>query len=137
MQPFPLARRTRERLARAGDEFAAEFLERQLARHPDDLPALVELSNLLTQLGRVEDGLKADQRLVRQFPEEPGYRYNLACSLALLGRTSEALTELETSIELGYDDLEHLVLDTDLDALREEPRYLSLVRRLEAGLSSR
>ena len=127
---FPLSPAVIGELDRLGQEFLAGFYGRQVERHPDDVEALVELGNLLTQLGRLEEGLAIDQRLVALAPEDPNVRYNLACSLALLGRTELALSELERAHELGYDDAAHMLADADLASLRSEARFRRLVQRL-------
>jgi Flp pilus assembly protein TadD len=121
-----------DRLEHLGQEFLVEFLQRALARHPDNLAALAELATLLTQLGRLEEGLAADPRLVRLAPRDPTVHYNLACSLALLARTGAALDALERAAELGYRDLDHMLADEDLASLRDEPRFQTLVARLGA-----
>src|SRR5262249_1738458 len=129
--PFPPA--VQERLERLGDEFLAEILGRASARHPDDVGVLSELAATLTRIGRLEEGLAADERLVRLAPEDPTVPYNLGCSLALLGRADRALDALEHAFALGYRDTEHLLADDDLATLRDEPRYHRLVERLQAA----
>jgi len=129
---LPLEPEVQERLDRLGLEFLAEFLGRASTRHPEQVETLAELATILTRLGRLEEGLAADERLVRLAPEDATVRYNLACSLALLGRKDSALDALERAFELGYRDAAHLGADTDLDALREEPRFRALAARLAA-----
>jgi tetratricopeptide (TPR) repeat protein len=121
-----------ERLDHLGLEFLAEILGRASARHPDDLGPLTELATILTRLGRLQEGLAADERLVRLAPDDPTVRYNLACSLALLGRTQDALDALEYAFVLGYRDTAHLLADDDIESLRAEPRFQALVARLQA-----
>jgi Flp pilus assembly protein TadD len=120
-----------ERIERLGLEFLAEILGRSLALHPDRVDVLAEYATLLTRLGRLTEGLEADRRLVALAPEDPTVHYNLACSLALVGDGSAALDALERAVELGYRDAEHLLVDEDLAALRETPRFVRLVRELE------
>ena len=127
---FPIPRPLRERLDRLGQEFLADFLERATARHPENAEALAELAGVLTRLGRLEEGLAADEKLVGLVPENPTVHYNLACSLALLGRRDSALDALERAIQLGYDDSEHLLEDEDLASLRDQARFQELVIRL-------
>lgn len=122
-----------ERLEHLGLEFLADFLGRASARHPARLETLAELATTLTRLGRLEEGLAADQRLVRLVPDDPTAHYNLACSLALLDRKETALDALERAFELGYRDAEHLAADVDLDGLRGEPRFRALAARLAAA----
>ena len=81
---------------RAGREQGVElrFLEGVRARFPDDPLVLKALGDLYTRVGRIEDGLAVDRRLVRLCPEEEMVWYNLACSCALAGRT-DLTPELE------------------------------------------
>ena len=68
-----------------------------------------------------------DERLVCLLPEDPVARYNLACSYALLSENKDAVRQLCKAVELGYDDLEHLRHDPDLDNIRDVPEYLHIV----------
>lgn len=133
MDPFPITAPLREQLETAGCEFLADFFGREVKRHPENLHAWMELGNLLTQLGRYEEGLRVDRRLARLVPTDPTVHYNLACSLALLSLKDEALGALERSVDLGYDDPEYLLADEDLATLRGEPAFATLIRRLRAG----
>lgn len=115
-----------------GLEFLAGFLETEIARHPENLGAWIELGHVYTRAGRFEEGLAVDLELVRRAPQDPTVRYNLACSLALLRRKEEALDALEQAVALGYEDPEHLLADLDLASLREEARFRGIVRGLGA-----
>lgn len=119
-----------ERLGVLGLEFLAEILGLSTARHPDNFEALSELATVLTRLGRLDEGLVVDERLVGIAPLDPTVRYNLACSLALLGRIEPALDALERALELGYRDREHLLADVDLERVRSHPRFQALLERL-------
>ncbi len=119
-------------LERLGLEFLADFLGRARRHHPEDVEVLAELATTLTRLGRHEEGLSLDRRLVELLPDDATARYNLACSLALCHASAAALVELERAIELGYSDAEHLLADEDLASLRQEPSFLALVERLRS-----
>jgi tetratricopeptide (TPR) repeat protein len=121
---------TQRCLDRAGDEFLVKTLRSETDRR-ENLAALVELGAVLTRLGRYDEGLLVDQRLVRLEPEEPIVHYNLACSLSLLGRTDDAIDELTRAVDLGYEDVEHMLKDRDLRALRRDPRFEVLAKRLK------
>lgn len=58
-------------------------------------------------------------------------RYNLACSLALLGRTDEALDNLSAAIDRGWGDVEHTEDDADFKSLRDLPRYKELIKQMQ------
>lgn len=123
----------RARLGRLGDEFLADFLALALGRDPGRLEALAELAQVLTRLGRLREGLRADLALARACPGDATVLYNLACSLSLLGRLRPALKALERAIECGYEDLEHLLADRDLAALQGLPGFEALLDRLRRG----
>jgi tetratricopeptide (TPR) repeat protein len=113
-----------------GLDFLCEFLEVEVERHPENLAALGELGHLYTQTARYEKGLEIDRKLVALRPEDSTTNYNLACSLALLGETEEALDALDRAVALGYADLEHLLADEDLESLRETPRFRAIAQML-------
>ena len=117
-------------LERAGERFLAEFYQVEISRHPDNVDALAELGELLTRSGEYERGLEVDRQLVRLVPGNPTVHYNLACSLARLERREEALDALEEAARLGYVDHEFMLADADLESLRGEQRFRSLVERL-------
>jgi len=113
-----------------GLEFLAGILEVEIGRHPENLPALVELGHVYTRARKFERGLEIDRELVRRCPNEPTTHYNLACSLALLAQAGEAIQELERAVALGYADAEHLLADEDLASLRGSPKFEAVVRAL-------
>lgn len=106
-------------------------LAREHARaNPDDLDALRALAYALTGAGRHDEALEVDLELCRRADDRADFRYDLACSYALLGRLDDAFEALERALELGFDDGEHLDEDPDLRALRGDPRWAPLRRRL-------
>jgi tetratricopeptide (TPR) repeat protein len=129
--PFPIHATLRDRLGQLGQEFLVDLYDRETTRHPLNLEVLAELAHVLTRLGRIEEGLEVDRRLVQLAPEDPTIHYNLACSLALLGEEDQALEALASSIELGYDDADQLAEDEDLASLREDVRFHELLAYLQ------
>lgn len=129
-------RGARGRIREAGHWFQADFYRGYLRRHPQDVGALAELGAALTRLGQYQEGLAIDRRLAELCPESPVVHYNLACSLALLGRPDEALAALETAVRCGYDDGPHLARDADLRSLRRNARFRSLLARLGGSESA-
>lgn len=115
---------------RLGREFMLAILEVETARHPENVEALAELGHAYTREGRHLDGLRIDRKLARLIPDDPTVHYNLACSLALLGRLDAALDALEESIGLGYADPEFMAKDEDLSSLRGDSRYETLLHSL-------
>ena len=109
-------------------EFDIEFYDRVLDRNPDQVEVLRVQGELLSRRGLHRRALKVDQRLVALRPMDGVAHYNLACSLALLGRGDEALSELWHAFDVGYDDMLHLESDPALEVVREMPGYQDLVR---------
>ena len=104
--------------------FDVGVLELVSQQRPEDIRALVALGQAYARLGRHRQGLAVDRRLVATRPEEPVFRYNLACSLALTGDLDGACAELLAAIERGYRDFAHLESDADLAALRADRRFV-------------
>ena len=63
-------------------------------------------------------------------PEDPMLLYNVACLYSVLGRTEDCLTALEQAVNKGWGDKAWLEHDSDFDAVRQELRYLALVRAM-------
>ena len=129
-EPLALSPDLDARIQAVGLDFLASFLEVETGRHPSNLDALAELGHVYTRLQRHQEGLAVDQRLVCLAPQECTAHYNLACSLAILGRAGESLDSLERAIELGYDDADFMQRDADLARVREDPRFRQLITRI-------
>jgi tetratricopeptide (TPR) repeat protein len=57
-----------------------------------------------------------------------GNRYNLACALVLSGAVDEALQELKGCLDRGDISREHVAQDQDWDGLREDGRFMEIMR---------
>jgi tetratricopeptide (TPR) repeat protein len=115
-------------MARKEDHsFDISFYESILRRDPSYVEVVEILGGLYTKTGRIADGLKMDRKLVRLQPDNATAHYNLACSLALSKRPSEALTTLAQAIALGYDDAEWMANDPDLAPLQNRADFKTLI----------
>jgi tetratricopeptide (TPR) repeat protein len=112
-------------------EFEIEFFETILRRNREYTAVIEILASLYTKQGRIGDGLRMDQRLVKLQPDNPTAHYNLACSLALIKRNGAALRALRQAVELGYRDIDWMQQDPDLDALKDRPEFLALLDQLK------
>ncbi len=107
-------------------EFEISFFESVLRRSPGYTEVIEILGGLYTRHGRIADGLRMDRRMVRLQPENATAHYNLACSLALSRRRTDALKSLHQAVELGYGDLGWMLKDGDLKELRDHPEFIRL-----------
>ncbi len=70
---------------------------------------------------------------VKFLPEEPTWRYNLACALAKGGQADAALEELAAAIKFGFPHVEAIATDPDFASLSASDRFQEL---LEAARST-
>jgi tetratricopeptide (TPR) repeat protein len=112
-------------------EFEMRFFESVLRRNAGYTDVVEILGGLYTKHGRIADGLKMDRKLVKLEPRNATAHYNLACSLALSKRKADALRSLRQAIELGYRDFDWMLQDPDLEDLKENPGFLSLLDQLK------
>lgn len=59
--------------------------------------------------------------------------YNVACVHALKGRTDKAFAALGKALEAGFNRADTLSSDGDLDSIREDPRFVKITAKLNAG----
>jgi len=111
--------------------FEIEFFEKIHKRCPDYTDVVEILGGLYTKEGRIDEGLKMDRKLVRLMPENPNAHYNLACSLALKRRKSDAVRSLSKAVDLGYGDIEWLLQDPDLDPIKDVAGFKNIVSALK------
>lgn len=112
-------------------QFEIEFYEGILRRNRDYTEVVGLLGALYTRVGRITDGLKMDRKLVRLEPDNPTAHYNLACSLALCKKRPAAIQSLRKAVSLGYDDVDWMLQDPDLEILKTDPEFLNLLGQLK------
>lgn len=112
------------------DAFEILFFENTVRRDRTNTVALELLGSLYSKYGMAKQALRIDRRLAKLLPVDPRARYNFACSLAVMGRKREAVTELSQAIELGYDDWTWMKQDPDLEPLKGYARFEELVKNV-------
>lgn len=108
--------------------------EEAIAERPDDADALAFGAGLLALLGESERTKDWAERAAIIEPDDFYMHYNLACAFAILGDRDLAMDRLEKSVGPGsLKSLKEFMLrDSDLDILRDHPRYKALLLRLPA-----
>jgi len=109
---------------------AMEIIEKHLQLHPDDARALYMGGSCLCLLGERPRALDWTRRALAIEPDDPGALYNVACNYSLLGRPEESIDCLEKAIENGFGFKQWIEHDSDLDPLRTNPRFQTLLKRL-------
>ena len=96
---------------------------------PKHAEALSMLGHALTRTGRHQEALEADLRLTTLRASDPVAFYNLACTYSRLENLDGAFESLHRAFELGYRDFQHLLRDPDLENLRRDRRFKSLLQK--------
>ena len=108
--------------------------ERELARQPDRAPAAFHGSGALAFLGERERALAWAKRALAIEPDSHQTLYNVACTYSLLGLYDEAVDLLEQAMPGASDHrIAWMRQDSDLEPLREHPRYLAFLERLQCS----
>ena len=105
--------------------------EEHLKLHPDDIRAVYMGANGLVALGEIERGLEWARRALKMEPEEGMVLYNVACVFSLAGRLEDAIDCLDRSTSAGLVFLDWIRHDSNLDPLRDNPRFHQLMEKLE------
>jgi TolB-like protein/Tfp pilus assembly protein PilF len=108
----------------------AKAIDAHLSQHPDDARACIMAANTYANLQDGERSAEYAARAVAVDPTDPMVLYNVACLYSVLGRPEDSLTALEDAVNRGWGDKTWLEHDSDLDAIREHPRYVALVRAM-------
>ena len=108
-------------------ERGVSIAEHHLELNPGDTRALYLGANGLVALGQVEKGLSWLQRALALDPDDSMLLYNATCIYALTGQKENALDTLWRAIANGLTQRGWLENDSNLDSLRDEPRFKQLL----------
>jgi tetratricopeptide (TPR) repeat protein len=105
---------------------AIRQVQQRLDLNPDDARACNLGSGLHSKLGHTEKALEYAERSLAIDPEDPMLLYNVACTYSCLGKIDDALSCLERAVDKGFGHKEWIDHDSDLDPLRESPRFKAI-----------
>ena len=77
----------------------------------------------------MEQGRVEMQRALDLAPDDALILYGAACFHARLGEKDRALDYLSRAVESGFENIEWMARDPDLESLRDDPVYLIAARR--------
>jgi len=104
----------------------ARLLERT-ERHPSNPQAWMELAHAYYKNGDYAKAESAGLRAAGLGADNPLAWYNLACYQALAGEADAALSSLAQALRLDPELVGRAQRDADLDPLRDDPRFGSLL----------
>jgi TolB-like protein/Flp pilus assembly protein TadD len=112
--------------------------EKIVAQEPDNGSAAGFFVGALAALGEVERAREAAKRAALLDPDNQNMHYNLACSLiAVMNEHAAGLDVLERMFKtITRDALNWAKVDSDFDAVREHPRFKTMMAAAEARLAA-
>ena len=129
-QVYKALGREEDRQAAFRRMFEAE--ERHLELNPDDQSSRLRTAFALLNIGE-RDKAFARAEAASKNSNDVMILYNAGCLYAEAGETDKALDKLERSVEAGHTGADWWRQDSDLDDLRDHPRFLELLARMEGS----
>ena len=120
----------RKNEAAAAYRRSLEAVEAHLELYPNEPRPLYMGSVALAAVGDTDKARDWAARALAAEPEEPMVLYNVACAYSQLGEIDKAIDCLDESITFGIGQKEWFEHDSDLDPLRDHPRFQELLARL-------
>ncbi len=75
----------------------------------------------------LQSALKTNDELIKQTGDVRAL-YNSAADYALLGEADKAILSLKTALEKGFDRYHIIAEDSDMDTVRDDPRFKELFK---------
>jgi tetratricopeptide (TPR) repeat protein len=100
----------------------------QLLNSPDDARPHYGLAHLYYKLGKLDESEAEYKETIRLNPSNHIHYYNFACLLATRNKKEEAIEMLKKAIESGYNSLEWIERDKELDNIRNEEKFKSIIK---------
>jgi Flp pilus assembly protein TadD len=110
-------------------ELALQQYEKSSILMPKAMNPLKKLSGLYTKAGNYDKAISAYIRLLKIYPRQYTYDYNIACLYALKDDKQNSTTWLKKAIDKGYRNWVLIQNDKDLDNIRDTTFYHDLMKR--------
>ncbi|MEN8249957.1 MAG: tetratricopeptide repeat protein [Bacteroidota bacterium] len=106
-------------------------IKRHVDLNPDDARAFYMGALALITDGQLEEAVVWAEKAVALDPTEIGVLYNVTCIYSRLGKTEEALNYFNQAVESGFGSKEWVENDSDLDNIRNDPRFQAIVDKID------
>ncbi len=102
---------------------------------PDTIATMENLAAVYANEKRAEESIALYEKAVKQAeqaerPVQMQAHYTFSGGLSILGRTDEALQQLQQAAQLGFKDADQLATDEDFKPLRSDPRFAGLLESI-------
>jgi adenylate cyclase len=124
--------------ARRAAEMTLSRCETVLAKDQNNCAAIGHVSNALAVLGQTERALEWMNRALLIDPDEMTQRYNFACVLANYLKDKEKALDMIGPFfaRASASFLSHVKADPDLDTIRDDPRFKTMLAAAEARVAA-
>jgi len=112
-------------------EAAAKAFEELLEREPEHPGFAFRAAFAWHSAGMLDKAIPAHKRAAEFEQVRATALYNLGCAYALQGRSDAAFDALREAREAGFDQLDHMRQDPELDSLHDDERWDSLFEPVE------
>ena len=106
-------------------------VKNHLELNPGDSRALYLGAQVLIRAGEKQEAVKWMEKSLTIDPDEPSVYYNAACISSLMGNIEDAINYFEFAIGAGYVSKEWIENDSDLDLIRDHPKFIKISQMLE------
>ena len=87
--------------------------------------------------GEYDTAVRLIEQYLAEHPHHPIMLYNAACAYSLMGEPDRSTSYLIRAVRAGFRDLDQIVGDPDLEAIREHPKYQVVIQRLQRRAARR
>ncbi|MEN8223474.1 MAG: tetratricopeptide repeat protein [Acidobacteriota bacterium] len=112
---------------------ALDVVRKHLDLNPDDSRALYLGAGALIKAGENREAIQWVKRAITLDPDEVAVLYNAACIYSELGKVEKGLEYFERAIGTGFASKEWIDNDTDLDSIRDHPRFQKALKKLNSN----
>jgi serine/threonine protein kinase/tetratricopeptide (TPR) repeat protein len=102
-------------------------VEQRIRSEPKNPEHYLELAVVMLRMGETE---KAHTQVRKSMLMDPEQHFGLATFLSVQGRADKAIDQLEFAIQQRFQNYIWLTIHTDLDSLRDQPRFKALLNRM-------
>lgn len=95
-----------------------------------DVGIRIRLGNSLLEDGQYDKAIEQYTQVLKKEPDNEIALYNMVCAYSLKKQIDQALDWLRKALDAGYDDANWMDNDSDLDNIRDQPRYKQMLREL-------